>query len=57
MIKQYNRVELVNGQEATIVEVLAAGKLYIADIDKDQDTYTEYVEDSEIKCVKPESRT
>ncbi|MDY5835770.1 MAG: hypothetical protein SPK23_01405 [Eubacteriales bacterium] len=56
MIKQYDRVELVSGQEASIVEVLAPGKLYVADIDKDQDTYTDFLEDGEIKCVKPKSR-
>lgn len=40
-IKQYDRVLLKGGDEASIVEILEENKFFIADIDKDGDTYTE----------------
>ena len=48
-IKQYDRVRLKDGNEASIVEVLAENKVFIADIDKDGDTYTEELTIDEIK--------
>ncbi len=40
-IKQYDRVLLNDGSEATIVEIFEKDKFFLADIDKDGDTYTE----------------
>lgn len=40
-IKQYDRVLLKDSNEASIVEILEEDKFFIADIDKDGDTYTE----------------
>lgn len=40
-IKQYDRVLLNDGCEATIVEIFETDKVFLADIDKDGDTYTE----------------
>ena len=40
-IKLYDRVLLDDGCEASIVEIFEADKLFLADIDKDDDTYTE----------------
>ena len=50
-IKQYDRVLLKDGNQASIVEIFDDGKLYLADIDKDGDTYTEEVKPEEIKEV------
>lgn len=50
-IKQYDRVLLTDGNEATVVEVFGDGKLFLADVDKDGDTYTEEVKPEEIKKV------
>ena len=47
-IKQYDRVLLRDGHEASIVEIFGGGKLYLADIDKDGDTYTEEVKPEDI---------
>ena len=50
-IKQYDRVLLKDGNQATIVEIFDEGKLFLADIDKDGDTYTEEVKPEEIKEI------
>ena len=50
-IKQYDRVLLTDGNKASIVEIFEEGKLFLADIDKDGDTYTEEVKIDEIKEV------
>ena len=50
-IKQYDRVLLTDGNQASIVEIFEEGKLFLADIDKDDDTYTEEVKFEEIKAV------
>jgi hypothetical protein len=42
-IKQYDRVLLIDGCEATIVEIFVKDKLFLADIDKNGDTYTEEI--------------
>ena len=50
-IKQYDRVLLTNGDKASIVEIFEDGKLFLADIDKNGDTYTEEIEIAEIKQI------
>lgn len=50
-IKQYDRVLLKDGSEATIVEVFEQGKNFLADIDRDGDTYTEDLTIEEIQKV------
>ena len=50
-IKQYDRVLLKDGNEATIVEVFVKDSDFLADIDKDGDTYTEDVTIGEIERV------
>lgn len=50
-IKQYDRVLLTDGNKASIVEIFDEGKLFLADIDKDGDTYTEEVTIDEIKKI------
>ena len=50
-IKQYDRVLLKDGNEATIVEVFVQDSDFLADIDKDGDTYTEDVTIAEIEKV------
>ncbi len=50
-IEQYDRVLLTDGNQATIVEIFDDGKLFLADIDKDGDTYTEEVKPEEIERV------
>lgn len=42
-IRQYDRVLLKDGNEASIVEIFEEGKAFLADVDKDGDTYTEDV--------------
>lgn len=48
-IKQYDRVLLIDGCEATIVEIFEKDKVFLADIDKDGDTYTEELSIDKIK--------
>ncbi|MBQ8163466.1 MAG: hypothetical protein IJZ93_03765 [Clostridia bacterium] len=48
-IKLYDRVLLKDGNEATIVEVFENNKFFIADIDKNGDTYTEEISIEEIE--------
>ena len=43
LVKQYDRVLLKDGNRASIVEIFEEGKLFLADIDKDDDTYTEEI--------------
>ena len=50
-IKQYDRVKLKEGHEASIVEILDAGKEFIADIDRNGDTDTEEISINEIEKV------
>ena len=50
-IKQYDRVLLKDGNKAYIVEIFGDGKAFLADIDKDDDTYTEVVKIEEIQEV------
>lgn len=50
-IEQYNRVLLKDGNEASIVEILEENKFFIADIDKNNDTYTEEICIEEIEKV------
>lgn len=42
-IEQYDKVELTSGEWAYIVEIFEEGKAFLADIDRDGDTYTEDV--------------
>ena len=48
---QYDRVLLKDGTKASIVEIFEEGKLFLADIDKDGDTYTEELRIEEIQKV------
>ena len=50
-IKQYDRVLLIDGCEATIVEIFEKDKVFLADIDKDGDTYTEEITIDKIKTT------
>lgn len=53
-INQYDRVLLKDGNEATIVEVFVQDSDFLADIDKDGDTYTEDVSIEEIdRVIRP----
>ena len=50
-ISQYDRVLLKDGTKASIVEIFEEDKLFLADIDKDGDTYTEELRIEEIQKV------
>lgn len=50
-VKQYDRVLLKNGCEASIVEILVENKVFIADIDRNGDTDTEEVKAEEIEKI------
>lgn len=50
-IRQYDRVLLKDGNEASIVEIFEEDRLFLADIDKDGDTYTEDLKIEDIKKV------
>lgn len=50
-IKQYDRVLLKDGSEASIVEVFEEDKLFLADIDRNGDTDTEELKIEDIKKV------
>lgn len=50
-IRQYDRVLLKNGNEASIVEIFEEDRLFLADIDRDGDTYTEDLKIEEIKKI------
>ena len=50
-IKLYDRVRLKDGHVASVVEIFDSGKSFIADIDKNGDTFTEEITANEIECV------
>ena len=50
-IRQYDRVLLNDGCEATIVEIFEEDKVFLADIDKDGDTYTEELSIDKIQKI------
>ena len=50
-IELYDRVQLKDGNKAYIVEILDNGTAFIADIDKNEDTYTEEINISEIESI------
>lgn len=50
-IKQYDRVLLKDGNEASVVEILEEDKVFIADIDKHGDTYTEDLTIEDIETI------
>ena len=50
-IEQYDRILLKDGHEATVVEIFYNGKAFLADVDKDGDTYTEEIQASEVEKV------
>lgn len=50
-IEQYDRVVLKDGHEASIVEVFDDGKTFLADVDKDGDTFTEEIQANEVEKV------
>lgn len=50
-IRQYDRVLLKNGNQASIVEIFEEDKFFLADIDRDGDTYTEELRIEEIEKV------
>ena len=51
IIKQYDRVLLQDGCKAYVVEIFEEGRLFLADIDRDEDTYTEEIRIEDIKKV------
>lgn len=50
-INQYDRVLLKDGNKASIVEIFEEDAFFLADIDKDGDTYTEEIEIKHIEKV------
>lgn len=50
-VKQYDRVLLRDGCEASIVEIFEADKLFLADIDRNGDTDTDEIKIEDIKKV------
>ena len=50
-IKQYDRVLLKDGCEASIVEIFEEGRLFLADIDRNGDTDTDELKIEEIEKV------
>lgn len=53
-VKQYDRVILKDGNEASIVEIFKDDKLFLADIDRNGDTDTEELSVDEIvEVLKP----
>ena len=50
-IKQYDRVLLKDGCEASIVEIFEEGRLILADIDRNGDTDTDELKIEEIEKV------
>ena len=55
-IKIYDRVLLTDGCEASIVEIFEEDKFFLADIDKDGDTYTEELTVDRIERVLESDR-
>lgn len=50
-VKQYDRILLKDGHTAYVVEVFGGGTDFLADIDKDGDTYTEAIKKADIDRV------
>lgn len=50
-IKLYDRVLLRDGYEASIVEIFEEGITFLADIDRDGDTYTEDIRIEDIQKI------
>ncbi len=50
-IKQYDKVQLKNGHKAYIVEVLEENVAYMADVERDGDTYTDFIKFKDIESV------
>lgn len=50
-IKLYDRVLLKSGYFASVVEIFNGGKAFIADVDKNGDTFTEEITVDEIERV------
>ena len=50
-VKQYDRVLLKDGNEASIVEIFEEDKLFLADIDRNGDTDTEELRIEEIEKI------
>lgn len=48
-IKQYDRIKLKDGSEASVIEIFDDGKAFLADIDRDGDTFTEEISVEEIE--------
>lgn len=51
-IKQYDRVLLKDGDYAYIVEIFENGKAFIADIERDGGTETDWVKPEDIERVE-----
>ena len=51
-INQYDRVLLTDGNKASIVEIFEEDKLFLADIDKNGDTYTEEISVDKIEKLE-----
>lgn len=47
-IKQYDRVMLKDGSVASIVEIFDGAEAFIADVDRNGDTYTEEIKINDI---------
>ena len=50
-IRLYDRVRLKSGYAASVVEIFDDGKGFLADVDRDGDTYTEEMSIDEIETV------
>ena len=50
-IKQYDRVLLKDGNEASIVEILKENEIFLADIDRNGDTDNDYLSINDIEKV------
>lgn len=50
-IKQYDRVLLKDGNEASIVEIFEEDTFFLADIDRDDDTSTEHLSIEQIEKI------
>ena len=51
IIGMYDQVLLKSGHKAFIVEIFESDKDFLADIDRDGDTFTEDVSYDDIQCV------
>lgn len=50
-IRLYDRIILKSGHTASVVEIFVDGKAFLADVDRDGDTYTEEITIDEIETV------